>query len=185
MQGVLTMAAVVALTASALAGQVVLRPDFVDARGVSQWDIDGSGRDGWGEMDWRVLAENLDWNGNYPLSFDGSLFRIETTHRPESGAAIVRLLGVEKYHLYDNTIPIYKVDRRYPYDEAKRIVLESVAPLGAAYQEKMRSFVSRGRIDVYENEGKRSGAYNAGVYGVGPYLLLNYNDTVAIASALP
>ena len=44
MQGVLTMAAVVALTASALAGQVVLRPDFVDARGVSQWDIDGSGQ---------------------------------------------------------------------------------------------------------------------------------------------
>ena len=52
MQGVLTMAAVVALTASALAGQVVLRPDFVDARGVSQWDIDGSGQ-------WRMAGSIL------------------------------------------------------------------------------------------------------------------------------
>jgi oligoendopeptidase F len=53
-----------------------------------------------------------------------------------------------------------------------------VAPLGADYVAKFRRFVSGGRIDVYENEGKRSGAYMAGVYGVGPYLLLNYNDTL-------
>jgi len=52
MHGVLTMAAVVALTASALAGQVVLRPEFVDARGVSQWEIDGSGQ-------WRMAGSIL------------------------------------------------------------------------------------------------------------------------------
>ena len=52
MQGVLTMAAVVALTASTLAGQAVLRPEFVDARGVSQWDIDGSGQ-------WRMAGSIL------------------------------------------------------------------------------------------------------------------------------
>ncbi len=89
-----------------------------------------------------------------------------------------RLLGLETYHLYDNGIPIYRSDRKYPYDESKDIVIASVAPLGADYGEKYRKFVSGGRIDVYENEGKRSGAYNAGVYGVGPYLLLNYNDTL-------
>jgi oligoendopeptidase F len=53
-----------------------------------------------------------------------------------------------------------------------------VKPLGADYGAKYRKFVSGGWIDVYENDGKRSGAYCAGVYGVGPYLLLNYNDTV-------
>ena len=52
MHGVLTMAAVLALTASALAGQVVLRPEFVDARGVSQWEIDGSGQ-------WRMAGSIL------------------------------------------------------------------------------------------------------------------------------
>lgn len=89
-----------------------------------------------------------------------------------------KLLGLQTYHLYDGTIPIYKTDRRYPYDASKDLVIASVEPLGADYVAKYRQFVSSGRIDVYENEGKRSGAYNAGVYGVGPYLLLNYNDTM-------
>ncbi len=89
-----------------------------------------------------------------------------------------RLLGLESYHLYDNFIPIYRDDRRYPYTQATATVIESVKPLGDEYVSRYRKFVSGGRIDVYENEGKRSGAYNAGVYGVGPYLLLNYNDTM-------
>ncbi len=89
-----------------------------------------------------------------------------------------KLLGLETYHLYDGSIPIYKTETVYPYDEVKDLVISSVAPLGGDYVAKYRKFVSGGRIDVYENEGKRSGAYNAGVYGVGPYLLLNYNDTL-------
>lgn len=89
-----------------------------------------------------------------------------------------RLLGLDSYHLYDGSIPIYKSDKKYPYDESKDLVISSVEPLGADYVAKYRKFVSGGRIDVYENDGKRSGAYNAGVYGVGPYLLLNYNDTL-------
>ncbi|MSU71540.1 MAG: oligoendopeptidase F [Opitutus sp.] len=89
-----------------------------------------------------------------------------------------KLLGVEAYHLYDASIPIFKSDRVYPYDEVKDLVIASVAPLGPDYTAKYRKFVAGGRIDVFENEGKRSGAYSAGVYGVGPYLLLNYNDTL-------
>ncbi len=89
-----------------------------------------------------------------------------------------KLLGLETYHLYDASIPIYKTDKTYPYEESKDVVIASVAPLGKDYTSKYLKFVSGGRIDVYENEGKRSGAYNAGVYGVGPYLLLNYNDTM-------
>jgi oligoendopeptidase F len=89
-----------------------------------------------------------------------------------------KLLGLGSYHLYDNSIPIYNFDRSFPYETAKDLVISSVEPLGSDYVAKYRKFVSGGRIDVYENEGKRSGAYNAGVYGVGPYLLLNYNDTL-------
>jgi len=95
-----------------------------------------------------------------------------------------RLLGLPSYHLYDGFLPIYKSDKSYPYDEARDLALASVAPLGADYVAKYRKFVSGGRIDVYENEGKRSGAYNAGVYGVGPYLLMNYNDTLDAAFTL-
>jgi oligoendopeptidase F len=89
-----------------------------------------------------------------------------------------RLLKLETYHLYDGSIPIFRSDKVYPYDDAKDVVISSVLPLGEEYVAQYRKFVSGGRIDVYENEGKRSGAYNAGVYGVGPYLLLNYNDTL-------
>ncbi|HVU35399.1 MAG TPA: oligoendopeptidase F [Opitutaceae bacterium] len=89
-----------------------------------------------------------------------------------------RLLGLASYHLYDASIPIYRSDRKYPYDAVKDLLIASVAPLGSEYVAKYREFVSGGRIDVYENQGKRSGAYSAGVYGVGPYLLLNYNDTL-------
>src|SRR5690606_24342082 len=85
-----------------------------------------------------------------------------------------RLLGLESYHPYDNLIPIYDVEQSYPFEAAKDLALESVAPLGPDYQAKMKTLFQSGRIDVYENDGKRSGAYNAGVYGVGPYLLLNY-----------
>jgi oligoendopeptidase F len=89
-----------------------------------------------------------------------------------------KLLGLESYHLYDNSIPLFESKTAYPYDESKDLVVASVAPLGADYTAKYKQFVSGGRIDVYENEGKRSGAYCAGVYGVGPYLLMNYNDTL-------
>jgi oligoendopeptidase F len=89
-----------------------------------------------------------------------------------------KLLGLERYHLYDSSVPLFKTDKTYPYEEAKELALASVAPLGPDYVAKYRKFVSGGRVDVYENEGKHSGAYSAGVYGVGPFLLLNYNDTM-------
>jgi oligoendopeptidase F len=75
-------------------------------------------------------------------------------------------------------VPIFDVPEHYPYDEARKTVLASVAPLGADYQARMAKFLNGGWVDVYENEGKRSGAYNMGVYGVGPFLLMNYNDTL-------
>jgi oligoendopeptidase F len=88
-----------------------------------------------------------------------------------------KLLGLESYHLYDGSIPVYKTTTTYPYDDAKETVLKSVAPLGADYSAKYKKFLSGQQIDAYENEGKRSGAYVAGVYGTGPYMLLNHNDT--------
>ncbi len=89
-----------------------------------------------------------------------------------------KLLGLKQYHTYDNFQPLFRTDKKYPYPEARDVVVASVAPLGDEYGSRYRRFVQGGRIDVYESEGKRSGAYSAGVYGVGPYLLLNHNDTM-------
>ncbi|TAK45654.1 MAG: oligoendopeptidase F, partial [Betaproteobacteria bacterium] len=82
-----------------------------------------------------------------------------------------KLLGLAEYHLYDAFIPVYRTERSYDFDASKDLVLEAVAPLGADYVEKYRRWMQGGRLDVYENEGKRSGAYSANVYGVAPYVL--------------
>ena len=88
-----------------------------------------------------------------------------------------KILGLETYHLFDGQIPLLKDDTQWPYKPARDLVRASVAPLGAEYQGKLSELLDGNRLDVYENEGKRSGAYSAGVYGVGPYVLMNYNDT--------
>ena len=89
-----------------------------------------------------------------------------------------RSLGLERYSTYDFSIPLVEWDRRYPYDSVLEPIASSVALLGSDYQARMwRGFRERW-IDVHENEGKRSGAYSAGVYGVHPYMLLNWADTL-------
>ncbi|MBK8480774.1 MAG: oligoendopeptidase F [Proteobacteria bacterium] len=87
-------------------------------------------------------------------------------------------LGLPRYFLYDGAVALVADEGVYRYDEAVEQIIDSVAPLGAAYCSRMREAFSGGWIDVYENEGKRAGAYSAPVYGVHPYMLLNYNDTL-------
>jgi oligoendopeptidase F len=89
-----------------------------------------------------------------------------------------RVLGLGTYHAYDATIPLVEFDGRYPYQEVLEWLPASVEPLGGVYQAQMREALSGDWIDVYENPGKKSGAYSAPVYGVHPYMLLNYNDTL-------
>ena len=89
-----------------------------------------------------------------------------------------RFLKLDKYFPYDFSIPIIDWYRRFPYDTVLEPIVEAVAPLGGDYQARMwRGFRERW-IDVYENEGKRSGAYSAPVYGVHPYMLMNWADTL-------
>jgi oligoendopeptidase F len=89
-----------------------------------------------------------------------------------------KILGLKEYHLYDGSIPIIDFNKTYSYDEAKKWVLESVKPLGKEYQKNVEKALAGGWIDVYESPGKRSGAYSTDVYGVHPYMLMNYNKTL-------
>lgn len=89
-----------------------------------------------------------------------------------------RLLGLDQYFPYDFTIPILEWSERYDYATMLPTITESLAPLGEAYQARVRRGFSERWIDVYENDGKRSGAYSAGVYGVHPYMLMNWTETL-------
>ena len=90
-----------------------------------------------------------------------------------------KMLGVDELHMYDVYVPmVADYDRKFSYEEAKELSLKALAPLGQEYLSIVQKAYDERWIDVYENEGKRSGAYSSGVYGVHPYMLLNYTDTL-------
>ncbi len=91
-----------------------------------------------------------------------------------------QILGVETLHLFDTYVPLVKnVDMKMSYKEAEEIVIESVAPLGAEYQNILRKGLKSERwVDRYENANKRSGAYSSGCYDSMPYILMNYKGII-------
>lgn len=91
-----------------------------------------------------------------------------------------KALGVEKLHMYDLYTPIVEeVKISASYEKAKEFVYEGVAALGEEYQAILKEGFENRWIDVYENEGKRAGAYSWGPYGTHPYVLLNYQEDIS------
>ncbi len=90
-----------------------------------------------------------------------------------------RALGLEELHMYDLYVPLVKeADRHFSFEEAKAIVRDGLKPLGEEYGAILEEGFSNRWIDVYENEGKRSGAYSWGTYASHPYVLLNFHGTL-------
>ncbi len=89
-----------------------------------------------------------------------------------------KLMGLDELHFYDNYAPLVGEDgRKIPYAEAKQTVYEAVAPLGKEYQAILKECFDNRWVDVYQNVGKRSGAYSSGAR-VHPFVLMNYNETL-------
>lgn len=96
-----------------------------------------------------------------------------------------RVLGLDELNMYDLYCPMVKeVDMTVPYEDAKELVKKATLPLGEEYQRLLDRAFSERWIDVYENKGKSTGAYSCGVFGVHPYVLLNYTDTLDDAFTL-
>ena len=90
-----------------------------------------------------------------------------------------KLLGLDELHMYDIYTPLVKnMSALVPLENAKQIVLSALAPMGDEYTAILSEGLDGGWIDVYENEGKRSGAYCWGVYGCHPFVSLNYSNTL-------
>ncbi|WP_159881357.1 oligoendopeptidase F [Paenibacillus puerhi] len=90
-----------------------------------------------------------------------------------------KLLKVDELHMYDLFAPLvdeYKMD--ITYEQAKAKVKESLQPLGQDYLNVLQEGFDNSWIDIYENEGKRNGAYSWGAYGTHPYVLLNHKDNL-------
>ncbi len=89
-----------------------------------------------------------------------------------------KMLGVDELHFYDVYTPLVAdVDKEIAFADAKQTVYDSLAPLGEEYRKILKQGFESRWIDVYQNEGKRSGAYSAGA-AVHPFVLLNYSGTL-------
>lgn len=126
-----------------------------------------------------ALEASLD-EDNVPLEVYNRLIEAVHAHmEPMHRYMRIRqdLLGVDELHMYDIYTPLvqeYKV--KVPYEEAQQKILEALKPLGSEYAQLLQKGFQGGWVDVYENEGKTSGAYSWGTYDTNPYVLMNYDE---------
>ena len=115
----------------------------------------------------RVVYDNLISSTNKALP---SLHRYMTEKK--------KLLGLKKMYMYDVYVPVVEgAELKLEYEEAYDLVVKGLAPLGKEYQELLVKAKENRWLDVYEQKGKRSGAYSVAVYDTHPYVLLNYQKT--------
>ncbi|MBE0644840.1 MAG: oligoendopeptidase F [Bacteroidetes bacterium] len=122
------------------------------------------------------------YEDNIPLSVYDNVVRtvnenLEPLHR--SVSLRKKLLGIDAVRPWDLYVPLAsEANFHFPYDEAVRLVADALGTLGPEYSRDLRTGFDGGWIDVYENQGKTSGAYSAWTYGSHPFVLLNYTDTL-------
>lgn len=119
---------------------------------------------------------------NVPLEVYDQLVATINDHLPllhRYMAIRKRILNLDDLHMYDIYTPLFPdIDTKINFEDAKARVLKAIAPMGQKYVSVVKEAFANRWLDVYENKGKRSGAYSWDVYGVHPYVLLNYNDNL-------
>jgi len=123
-----------------------------------------------------LFADNID-----PSVYDNLIATVRE-HLPLMHRYVTlrkKLLGLDELHMYDLYVPIVQeVEMEIPYEEAVKTIKEALRPLGEEYGQVLEEGFTAGWIDVYENEGKTSGAYSWGAYTTHPYVLMNYQDNL-------
>ena len=123
-----------------------------------------------------------------PSLYDGLIETVHENLKPlhEYIALKKEILGLDEFHAYDIYQPISNAADSFAcdFDEAKVKVTAALSPLGYDYQAALQEGFDKQWIDIYENKGKRSGAYSWGIYGVHPYVLLNYQPRYNSISTL-
>lgn len=121
-------------------------------------------------------------SGNIPESVYDSLVSAVNDSLPTLHRYIAlrkNMLGVSDLMMYDIYVPLINLPKKtIHYDEALEIIENALQPLGEDYIKRMKAGFADGWIDIYENEGKTSGAYSFGSYSSKPFILCNYNDTL-------
>lgn len=124
--------------------------------------------------EWYLYADELD-TSIYDNLIDAVSNKMDTIYNYYDLKK--KVLNLDELHLYDIYTPIVKdFNKKYPYEEAKNIVLKALSVLGSDYTDILREGYEHKWVDIYPNKGKRGGAYSGGCYDTEPYMLLNYQD---------
>lgn len=125
--------------------------------------------------------EKVLYPDNVPVSLYKNLIEVVNKHVPVLQRYLElrkKMLKLDKLRMYDMYVPLFEIeDESIPYEKGLDIMREALIPLGEEYLSNMNQGIADGWIDVYENKGKRSGAYSFGSYMSMPYILLNYDNT--------
>jgi oligoendopeptidase F len=133
-------------------------------------------------------------NRGYESSLDAALFgnniptsvflnlkdtAYENTHTLKRYVALrKKSLGLDEYFTYDRFLPLAKSGKKYPYEAAKSLFLESIKTFPKEFVDNQIEAIKDGFVDAMPSDGKRSGAYSSSMYGHHPFILLNHNDTL-------
>ncbi len=126
-----------------------------------------------------ALQASLDQDNIFPEVYDNLIKSVHNNmdHMYRYMKLRKKMLGLDELHMYDIYTPLVKEFKlEVDYEEAKNNVLQGLSPLGSKYLSALKEGLESGWIDVYENEGKTSGAYSWGSYDSHPYVLLNYDN---------
>lgn len=125
-----------------------------------------------------ILEAHL-FNNNIPVSVYKNLVKVASKEN-KALKKFLKLkkdyLGLKQIHTYDRFIELAHSDKKYSFDQAKEIFFESIKDAPQDFQEKAREVLKDGFVDVYESDGKRSGAYSSSMPNLHPFILLNYHD---------
>lgn len=127
-----------------------------------------------------VLESHL-FGNNIPTSVFLNLVDV-ASHNNEALKKYIELrkeyLGLEEHYSYDRFIELAHSSKKYTYEEAKQIFFESIKKFPQDFQDKAHEVLKDGFVDVYEQDGKRSGAYSSSMPNLHPFILLNYANTL-------
>jgi len=130
---------------------------------------------------YKSSLESYLFNNNIPTSVYHNLTKVarENTQAIKKYISLRKdYLGLEEYHTYDRFLDLAKSDKEYEFDEAKELFFNSIKHLPEHFQEKAKDVLKEGFVDVYEQNGKRTGAYSSSMPNLHPYILLNYSKTL-------
>lgn len=127
------------------------------------------------------VLESFLFSNNIPTSVFTNLIDVaknENSSLKKYIALRKKALGIDEYYTYDRFIELAHSNKEYSYDEAKELFFNSIKNLPEDFQNKAREVLKDGFVDVFEKEGKATGAYSSSVVNSHPFILLNFDKTL-------